>query len=59
MSKAITQEIQERLVNLQEQKVDLQEQLEMVTYSKNFRKIEELEQEIYEIDDTMKKLRGK
>ena len=58
MSKAITQEIQERLVNLQEQKVDLQEQLEMVTYSKNFRKIEELEQEIYEIDDTMKKLRG-
>ena len=58
MSKAITQEIQERLLNLQEQKVDLQEQLEMVTYSKNFRKIEELEQEIYEIDDTMKKLRG-
>jgi len=58
MSKAITQEVQERLVNLQEQKVDLQEQLEMVTYSKNFRKIEELEQEIYEIDDTMKKLRG-
>jgi len=58
MSKAITQEIQERLGNLQEQKVDLQEQLEMVTYSKNFRKIEELEQEIYEIDDTMKKLRG-
>lgn len=58
MSKAITQEIQERLINLQEQKVDLQEQLEMVTYSKNFRKIEELEQEIYEIDDTMKKLRG-
>jgi hypothetical protein len=58
MSKAITQEIQERLVNLQEQKDDLQEQLEMVTYSKNFRKIEELEQEIYEIDDTMKKLRG-
>ena len=58
MSKALTQEIQDRLVNLQEQKVDLQEQLEMVTYSKNFRKIEELEQEIYEIDDTMKKLRG-
>lgn len=58
MSKAITQEIQERLLNLQEQKVDLQEQLEMVTYSKNFRKIEELEQEIYEIDDTIKKLRG-
>ena len=58
MSKAITQEIQERLVNLQEQKDELQEQLEMVTYSKNFRKIEELEQEIYEIDDTMKKLRG-
>lgn len=58
MNKALTQEVQDRLVNLQEQKVDLQEQLEMVTYSKNFRKIEELEQEIYEIDDTMKKLRG-
>ena len=33
MSKAITQEIQERLVNLQEQKDDLQEQLETVSYT--------------------------
>ena len=37
---------------------DLEEDLEMVTYSKNLRKVEQIEQEIYEIDDTMKKLRG-
>lgn len=58
MSKALTEEVKERLKNLQEQKDDLKEDLEMVTYSKNLRKVEQIEQEIYEIDDTMKKLRG-
>ena len=58
MSKALTEEIKERLKNLQEQKDDLKEDLEMVTYTKNLRKVEAIEQEIYEIDDTMKKLRG-
>lgn len=58
MTKALTQEVKDRLKNLQEQKDDLKEDLEMVTYSKSLRKVEQLEQEIYEIDDTMKKLRG-
>ena len=58
MTKALTQEVQDRLKNLQQQKDDLKEDLEMVTYSKNLRKVEQIEQEIYEIDDTMKKLRG-
>ena len=58
MTKALTQELKDRLKNLQQQKDDLKEDLEMVTYSKNLRKVEEIEQEIYEIDDTMKKLRG-
>tara|TARA_B100000927_G_scaffold259303_1_gene228229 strand:- start:1063 stop:1242 length:180 start_codon:yes stop_codon:yes gene_type:complete len=58
MTKALTQEVKDRLKNLQQQKDDLKEDLEMVTYSKNLRKVEEIEQEIYEIDDTMKKLRG-
>tara|TARA_B100000900_G_scaffold409572_1_gene425732 strand:+ start:2121 stop:2300 length:180 start_codon:yes stop_codon:yes gene_type:complete len=58
MSKALTEEVKERLKNLQEQKDDLKEDLEMVTYTKNLRKVEAIEQEIYEIDDTMKKLRG-
>ena len=58
MTKALTQEVKDRLKNLQQQKDDLKEDLEMVTYSKNLRKVEQIEQEIYEIDDTMKKLRG-
>lgn len=58
MTKALTQEVKDRLKSLQEQKDDLKEDLEMVTYSKSLRKVEQLEQEIYEIDDTMKKLRG-
>ena len=58
MSKALTEEVKERLKNLQEQKDDLKEDLEMVTYTKNLRKVEATEQEIYEIEDTMKKLRG-
>ena len=58
MTKALTQEVKDRLKNLQQQKDDLNEDLEMVTYSKNLRKVEQIEQEIYEIDDTMKKLRG-
>ena len=51
MSKALTEEVKERLKNLKED-------LEMVTYTKNLRKVEAIEQEIYEIEDTMKKLRG-
>ena len=58
MTKALTHEVKDRLKNLQQQKDDLKEDLEMVTYSKNLRKVEQIEQEIYEIDDTMKKLRG-
>ena len=58
MTKALTQEVQDRLKNLQQQKDDLKEDLEMVTYTKNLRKVEAIEQEIYEIEDTMKKLRG-
>ena len=58
MTKEPTQQVQDRLKNLQQQKDDLKEDLEMVTYSKNLRKVEQIEQEIYEIDDTMKKLRG-
>ena len=58
MTKALTQEVKDRLKNLQQQTDDLKEDLEMVTYSKNLRKVEQIEQEIYEIDDTMKKLRG-
>ena len=58
MSKALTEEVKESLKNLQEQKDDLKEDLEMVTYTKNLRKVEAIEQEIYEIEDTMKKLRG-
>ena len=58
MSKALTEEVKDRLKNLQQQKDDLKEDLEMVTYTKNLRKVEAIEQEIYEIEDTMKKLRG-
>tara|TARA_B100000941_G_C28413998_1_gene505086 strand:+ start:302 stop:472 length:171 start_codon:yes stop_codon:yes gene_type:complete len=55
MSKALTEDIKDRLKNLQQQKNLLQEELE---YAKSSKKAEQIEQDIYEINDTIKKLRG-
>tara|TARA_B100001057_G_scaffold76021_1_gene70746 strand:- start:362 stop:562 length:201 start_codon:yes stop_codon:yes gene_type:complete len=58
MTKAISEENKVRISDLVKQREDLEERLEMLSYSKNTVKITEIEQEIYEINDTINKLKG-
>jgi|TARA_B100001057_G_scaffold140302_1_gene139982 hypothetical protein len=58
MTKAISEENKARISDLVKQREDLEERLEMLSYTKNTVKITEIEQEIYEINDTINKLKG-
>tara|TARA_B100001093_G_scaffold281746_1_gene269186 strand:+ start:4018 stop:4233 length:216 start_codon:yes stop_codon:yes gene_type:complete len=58
MTKAISEENKTRISDLVKQREDLEERLEMLSYTKNTVKITEIEQEIYEINDTITKLKG-
>lgn len=58
MTKAISEENKVRISDLVKQREDLEERLEMLSYTKNTVKITEIEQEIYEINDTINKLKG-
>jgi hypothetical protein len=58
MTKAINEENKARISDLVKQREDLEERLEMLSYTKNTVKITEIEQEIYEINDTINKLKG-
>ena len=52
--KTMTQDTKDQIANLERQKIALEDQLEFV--GNNLVKMHELEQEIYEIDDTIRKL---
>ena len=52
--KTMTQDIKDRIVDLERQKIALEDQLEYV--GNNLVKMHEIEQEIFEIDDTIGKL---
>ena len=54
MVKVMTQDTKERIRDLERQKIDLEDRLEFV--GNNLVKMHEIEQEIYEIDDTIAKL---
>ena len=56
MVKLMTQETKDRIKDLERQKIDLEDRLEMISYSKNLVKMHQIEQEIYEIEDTIGKL---
>ena len=56
MVKLMTQETKERIKDLERQKIDLEDRLEMISYSNNLVKMHQIEQEIYEIEDTIGKL---
>ncbi len=56
MIKTMTQETKNHIKNLERQKIELEDRLEMLSYTDNLVKMVELEQEIYEIEDTIKKL---
>ena len=52
--KLMSQDTKDQIANLERQKIALGDQLEFV--SNNLVKMHELEQEIFEIEDTIKKL---
>ena len=56
MIKTMTQNTKDQIANLERQKIILEDRLELLGYSNNLVKMVELEQEIFEIEDTIKKL---
>ena len=56
MIKTMTQDTKERVRELEGQKVILEDRLEHLGYSDNLVRMVEIEQEIFEIEDTIKKL---
>ena len=56
MVETMTQDTKDRIANLERQKIDLQDRLEMLSYSSNLVKMHQIEQEIFEIEDTIQKL---
>ena len=56
MVKTMTQDVKDRIADLEKKKIDLEDQLEMLSYSNNLVKMHQLESEIYEIEDTIGKL---
>ena len=56
MIKTMTQDTKERVRDLEGQKIILEDRLELLGYSNNLVKMYEIEQEIYEIEDTIRKL---
>jgi hypothetical protein len=56
MVETMTQETKARIADLERQKIELNNQLEFLGYSGNLVRMHKIEEEIYEIDDTIKKL---
>lgn len=56
MVETMTQETKARVADLERQKIELNNQLEFLGYSGNLVRMHKIEEEIYEIDDTIKKL---
>ena len=54
--KTMTQDTKERVRELEGQKIILEDRLEHLGYSNNLVRMVEIEQEIYEIEDTISKL---
>jgi hypothetical protein len=56
MIETMSQDTKDRIAQMERQKIELENQLEMLGYSGNLVRMHELENEIYEIEDTIKKL---
>ena len=54
----MTQDTKDRIRQLEGQKVILEDRLEHLGYASNLVKMHEVEEQIYEIEDTIKKLIG-
>jgi hypothetical protein len=56
MVETMTQATKDRIADLERQKIDLEDQLEMLGYAGNLVRMHKIEEEIFEIEDTIKKL---
>ena len=54
----MTQDTKDRIAELERQKIELNDQLELLGYSGNLVRMHQIEEEIYEIEDTIRKLLG-
>ena len=54
----MTQDTKDRIAEMERQKIELENQLELLGYSGNLVRMHQIEEEIFEIDDTIKKLIG-
>jgi|TARA_X000001382_G_scaffold126845_1_gene113920 hypothetical protein len=56
MVETMTQETKDRIAQMERQKIELENQLELLGYSGNLVRMHQIEEEIYEIEDTIRKL---
>ena len=56
MVETMTEDTKARIANLERQKIELNDQLEILGYTGNLVKMHEIEEQIFEIEDTIKKL---
>ena len=56
MVETMTQDTKDRIADLERQKIELEDRLETLGYSGNLVKMHQIEEEIYEIEDTIRKL---
>ena len=56
MVETMTQDTKDRIAEMERQKIDLENRLEMLGYSGNLVRMHQIEEEIYEIEDTIRKL---
>jgi predicted DNA-binding protein with PD1-like motif len=56
MVETMTQDTKDRIANLERQKIELNDQLEILGYTGNLVKMHQIEEQIFEIEDTIKKL---
>ena len=58
MVETMTQATKDRIAELERQKIELNDQLETLGYANNLVKMHRIEEEIFEIEDTIAKLIG-
>ena len=56
MINTMTQDTKDRIAEMERQKIELENQLELLGYSGNLVRMHQIEEEIYEIEDTIRKL---
>ena len=56
MVETMTQDTKDRIADLERQKIELEDRLETLGYSGNLVKMHQIEEEIYEIEDPIRKL---